>query len=113
MQGDGHGGRWRVHAGQSRHGGVDSFVTFALKLLSGAHLAHVLAHVRTGPSLLVEIAGTRLPTLPASVTPHIAAHPLFRVEGHGAAPRARCRFWCPVNVGRKTRVTHHRAYDRS
>jgi len=42
-----------------RYSGVDSFVSFALKLLSGAHLAHVLAHVRTGPSLLVETAGTR------------------------------------------------------
>src|SRR5258708_19215737 len=68
--------------GQPRHGGVDSFVSLPLKFRSGADFAHVLAHVRTGPSLLVEITGTRSPTLPAPVSPHVDPRPRFSVERH-------------------------------
>src|SRR5467141_581693 len=72
----------RRATGHSRNGSVDSGISFALKLLSGAHSAHVLAHVRTGPCLLVEITGTRPPTLPAPVSPHVDPRPRFSVERH-------------------------------
>src|SRR6266446_9978836 len=75
-------GTRRAHAGQSHYSGIDSFVSLALKLLSGAHLAHVLAHVRTGPSLLVEIAGTRPPTLSAPISPHVDPRPRLSIERH-------------------------------
>src|SRR5215470_815560 len=74
--------------------------SFAFALLTMWPRAHHHVHDIVVP---VEIAGTRPPTLPASVSTHIDAHPSFLAEGHRFTSDRRSLM---ANVGARHRVIH-------